>query len=190
MPVLSRTRASAATPIRLLVATLAALLAWLAASSAWVADASISLSSAGPQAGATVTATATGANDPTATDSWTFGVTDPFGTNPPNSQNLPPTGNFTWSPSVPRTGQALKLIARGSDPDGTITNMEWDLDGNGSYADVVDQVGRFTTVRFTTPGQHVVNLRITDDGSTTVVTGKIPVAAPPAAGSRRRSARR
>jgi plastocyanin len=173
MPVLSRTRASAATPIRLLVATLAA----------GAADASISLSSAGPQAGATVTATATGANDPTATDSWTFGVTDPFGTNPPNSQNLPPTGNFTWSPSVPRTGQALKLIARGSDPDGTITNMEWDLDGNGSYADVVDQVGRFTTVRFTTPGQHVVNLRITDDGgSTTVVTGKIPVAAPPAAG--------
>jgi plastocyanin len=238
MPVLSRPRASGATPIRLLVATLAALLAWFAASSAWAADASLSLSPARlqvpaglansppsspviwanpamPTTGQVVIFTGS-ATDPDAGDwltySWsidgvssggptttrTFAragtfpvsltVSDASGatagaTGSITVTNPPPTGNFTWSPSVPRTGQALKLTASGSDPNGTITNMEWDLDGNGSYADVVDEVGRSTTVSFNTPGQHVVNLRITDDGgSTTVVTRKIPVVAPPAAG--------
>jgi PKD domain len=44
------------------------------------------------------------------------------------------TGNFSWSPAAPLTGDTVVFSADVAPSDGaTITQYRWDLDGNGSY---------------------------------------------------------
>ena len=48
--------------------------------------------------------------------------------------NRRPVARFTATPNPVATGQTVTFNgSTSSDPDGSITKYEWDLDGNGSY---------------------------------------------------------
>jgi YD repeat-containing protein len=79
----------------------------------------------------------------------------------------PPTASFTATPNPALTGQTVTFNGSASaDPDGSITNYKWDLDGNGSFE--TDTGTTATASRsYSSPGTVTVKLRVTDnDGST------------------------
>ncbi|MCB0176188.1 MAG: hypothetical protein KDJ97_37160 [Anaerolineae bacterium] len=87
--------------------------------------------------------------------------------------NQPPTANAN-GPYTGNEGSAITLDASGSsDPDGTITLYEWDLDNNGEYDDAT---GITTEVVFGDNGTFTAGLRVTDDGGLTDIdTAEITV---------------
>ncbi len=73
---------------------------------------------------------------------------------------LPPIAEFQVSPATPTVGQVVLFDASAaSDPDGTIVAYGWDVDGDGA----VDLTGRTMDLTFSTAGDHVVALTVTDD---------------------------
>ena len=86
--------------------------------------------------------------------------------------NQPPNASFTVTPNPATTGQTVAFNGTASsDPDGTITKYEWDLDGNGSFE--TDTGATPTTSRsYTTAGSVSVKLRVTDNQSGTSVATK------------------
>src|SRR3954451_17695388 len=56
--------------------------------------------------------------------------------------------------------------ARSSDPDGKIVKYEWDLDGNGEWA----EDGKRHSMTFDTPGDYSPGLRVTDDAGNVTET--------------------
>jgi PGF-CTERM protein/surface glycoprotein (TIGR04207 family) len=95
----------------------------------------------------------------------------------PGAMNQPPTANFTIDPTEPTVGENVVLLgATSSDPDGSITSYEWDLDGDGQYDDDT-AIEQFTT--FDSPGEKTVGLRVTDSsGATDTVRKNLTVVAP------------
>jgi hypothetical protein len=89
-------------------------------------------------------------------------------TTPPS----PPVASFHWFPSAPHTAEAVSLISTSTDATSPITGFAWSLSGNGAFG-----VGAPTlTTSFSTPGAHVVLLRVTDaNGLSSVVAETIPV---------------
>ena len=91
--------------------------------------------------------------------------------------NQPPVASFSYSPSLPAMGQSITFDAiASSDPDGSITNYEWDWTNDGSY----DDTGVSETHSYSSPGSYDVKLRVTDDdgevsttSETVVVTGPL-----------------
>jgi PKD repeat protein len=78
------------------------------------------------------------------------------GTPPPK----PPVASFTISPAAPAVNQPVLFTSSSSDPDGTLKEQVWDLNGDGSY----DNGSGPTALRtFTAAGEYVVGLRVTDD---------------------------
>jgi PKD repeat protein len=74
--------------------------------------------------------------------------------------NQPPVARFTFSPPTPIPGQWVQFDAASSyDPDGTITNYQWDLDGDG----IMDATGQTVFHSYPTPGAYNVRLVVTDD---------------------------
>ena len=72
---------------------------------------------------------------------------------------MPPVASFTVAPASPSVNQPVLFTSTSSDPDGTITDQVWDLNGDGNY----DNGGGATALRtFSDPGQYVVGLRVTD----------------------------
>jgi plastocyanin len=68
--------------------------------------------------------------------------------------------SFTWSPQSPLVGQAVTFTSTSAA--GTvnaITSQLWDLDDDGKFDDAK---GRKATTTFSTPGNHVVTLRVVD----------------------------
>ncbi|MFB6228254.1 MAG: CARDB domain-containing protein, partial [Halobacteriales archaeon] len=96
----------------------------------------------------------------------------------PAAANQPPTANFTIDPTEPTVGENVVLLgAASSDPDGSITSYEWDLDGDGQYGDGNMAIEQFTT--FDSPGNKTVGLRVTDnDSATDTVRKTLTVVAP------------
>jgi PKD repeat protein len=90
--------------------------------------------------------------------------------------NRRPNAAFSISPNPAKPGQTVTFNASGSsDPDGTISNYEWDLDGNGSY----EQQGSSATVSrsYASATSPTVTLRVTDDrGGTDTETHDLVVA--------------
>lgn len=88
-----------------------------------------------------------------------------------------PSAALTFLPALPVTAQTVTLDASGStDPDGTITGHEWDLDSNGSFERSTG-VTPTTQTSFATPGIHGVRVRVTDDtGATDVKRVEVAVA--------------
>ncbi len=85
-------------------------------------------------------------------------------------QNRPPTASFTATPSTALSGTAIAFNASAStDPDGTVTKYEWDLDGNGSYETDTGKTAT-TSQTYATPGTRTVGLRVTDNESGTATT--------------------
>jgi hypothetical protein len=104
----------------------------------------------------------------------------------------PPAVDFTNSPAQPVVGTVVTFRATASDPDGTVTKLEWDLDHDGQFDDAA---GPSATWTFPTTGSGIVAVRATDDkGVATVafrtinVTGAPPVPTTSVAGPPKGSA--
>jgi YD repeat-containing protein len=81
------------------------------------------------------------------------------------SANQPPTASFTVTPTPALTGEVVTFDgSASSDPDGTIANYKWDLDGNGTFETDTGSVSSVTN-SYPTARSITVNLRVTDNGS-------------------------
>jgi PKD repeat protein len=89
--------------------------------------------------------------------------------------NQPPIARFAVSPSSPQVGEIVRLDASMSvDADGSITNYQWDFNGDG----IIDRTGRTTTWQYAFSGTAVVRLIVTDNrGATGQSTQTLPVRA-------------
>ena len=72
--------------------------------------------------------------------------------------NRPPTADFFYDPTSPRTLEAVTFTSRSSDPEGAVTE-QWDLNGDGVYGDAT---GRTVSRNFARPGEYTVGLRVVD----------------------------
>ena len=111
----------------------------------------------------------TDASQPPQTDVETHHVT---------ISNRPPVASFRWSPVVPGPNEGVAFTSTATDPDGSIVQQAWDLDGDGKF----DNGGGPTALRsFSAPGTYRIGLRVVDDdGSASVVTVPVVVAPSPA----------
>src|SRR6185437_5356778 len=82
-------------------------------------------------------------------------------------QNRAPIASFTATPNPVTAGTSVAFSAAGSsDPDGTITKYEWDLDGNGSYETSTGTTNK-TSRTYTSAATPNVGLRVTDNSGAT-----------------------
>lgn len=80
----------------------------------------------------------------------------------PLDQN--PIANFTFTPSDPIVDETINFDGTGSsDSDGTVSSYEWDFDNDGTY----EKTGSTTTYSYSSSGDKVVTLRVTDDDGLT-----------------------
>ena len=68
-----------------------------------------------------------------------------------------PSSSFDFSPTVPDVGQTVTFTASAQASQGSITARDWDLDGDGQFDDFS---GAVATSAFSSPGEHVVRLRV------------------------------
>jgi PKD repeat protein len=96
--------------------------------------------------------------------------------------NRGPTAAITFSPDSPTTDDTITFDGSGSsDPDGTISGYEWDLDGDGEF-ETDTRAASATTHRFDDPGTYEVSLRVTDEsGASDEATTEVEVSSPPPA---------
>lgn len=96
-------------------------------------------------------------------------------TGPGADTNTSPTAELTASPSSPSTGETVTLDASGtSDPDGSIAEYRWDVDGDGT----VDQTTTSATVDYSYSAAGTVEASVTvedDDGATDQATTTVDV---------------
>jgi hypothetical protein len=95
---------------------------------------------------------------------------------PVSFAGLPPVASFQWIPAAPYVGQTVSLVSNSTDATSPITGWAWDLTGSGLF----NGTGSVVTTSFSSPGKHVVHLRVTDaNGLSTVVAETIPVTVAP-----------
>jgi large repetitive protein len=83
-----------------------------------------------------------------------------------------PTASFSWIPAAPHAGERVSLLSSSTDLASPITAYAWDLAGNGAFA----AGGPVNSASFSTPGKHVVQLRVTDaNGHASVAAETIDV---------------
>jgi hypothetical protein len=106
----------------------------------------------------------------------TFTVTPPpVVTAAAAARPAPPSASFKWFPPVPQTGEPVSLISTSTDAAGPISAFAWALTSNGP----LQAGGAVLNTYFTTPGDHVVHLRVTNVyGLSSVVTETIKVVTP------------
>jgi PKD repeat protein len=80
------------------------------------------------------------------------------------------SARFVSLPAAPRAGEQVTFAYSATD---AVTNLEWDLDGNGAFDDARGPIaGRV----FLAPGPYPISLRVTDlDGAVTTSTQTITV---------------
>jgi len=84
--------------------------------------------------------------------------------------NQPPVPAFSIQPETAQTGDTVTFNGFASqDPDGSITKVEWDLDGNGTFESQPGSNRTITKV-YDEPSELTVRLRVTDDGGETAQT--------------------
>jgi hypothetical protein len=72
----------------------------------------------------------------------------------------PPVASFTIAPASPLVNQPVLFASTSSDPDGTLVEQIWDLNGDGNY----DNGGGPAAIRsFADAGSYAVGLRVKDD---------------------------
>jgi YD repeat-containing protein len=88
-------------------------------------------------------------------------------------QNRAPSASFTATPNPVPTGTEVNFDAAGStDPDGTVSKYEWDLDGNGSYE--TDSGTTATTSKsYAGASTPTIGLRVTDELGATATTTRV-----------------
>jgi chitodextrinase len=111
----------------------------------------------------TVTLRVTDDDGNTDTATTTVSVTD--------RPNEPPTASVSVQPSAPSVGATVTFDGTSSsDPDGTLTSYEWSVDGSPVAS------GETAEYSFETPGDHEIELVVTDDaGSMASATRSIDV---------------
>jgi hypothetical protein len=102
----------------------------------------------------------------------TFSLSSP----PPPPAPQPPRASFVWFPSSPAVGETVTLLSSSTDASSPITAFAWAPAGNGPF-----RAGRsLMTTSFSTPGAHLVRLRVSAaNGLTSVATETIRVAVAP-----------
>ena len=84
----------------------------------------------------------------------------------------PPVAAFKWFPPLPKTGEPVSLVSSSTDAASPITGFAWALTSNGPF----HGGGAVLNTSFSTPGGHVVRLRVTDaNGLSSVATETINV---------------
>jgi PKD domain/Bacterial Ig-like domain len=92
-----------------------------------------------------------------------------------SSISHPLTAAFSWVPSAPHTGEPVSLLSSSTDVASPITAFAWDLAGSGAFTPGASVI----STSFSTPGQHLVQLRVTDAIGLSSVAGEaIPVTGP------------
>jgi len=86
------------------------------------------------------------------------------------AQNRAPSASFTTTPNPALSGTQIVFDGSGSsDPDGTIVEYAWDLDGNGTYE--TSGFGKPTTsAAYAKPGTRTVGLQVTDSNGAKATT--------------------
>ncbi len=99
-------------------------------------------------------------------------TTTPGGSNS-GFENIPPTADFTFTPSSPRVSQETNFDGSSStDSDGTIVKYEWDWENDGTF----DATGETSIYNYTSEGTYKVTLRVTDtDGAKNKISKDITV---------------
>jgi PKD repeat protein len=94
-------------------------------------------------------------------------------------RNRVPSASFGYAPTGPLTGDEVVLRSTSTDPDGTVAEHHWDLDGDGAFDDAA---GAEVRTIFTQPGSHIVALQVRDDDGalSAAAFNSIDVAARPA----------
>jgi hypothetical protein len=87
-----------------------------------------------------------------------------------------PVASFGWFPASPHTGEPVQLASSSTDSSSPITAVAWDLTGNGPFV----AGGSVLTTSFSTPGAHVVRMRVTAaNGLSSIATRTITVTVHP-----------
>jgi hypothetical protein len=95
---------------------------------------------------------------------------------PPPRPSAPPQASFKWFPSAPMVGEPVSLASSSTDQTSPLTTFAWALGSNAVF-NIGKQV---LTTTFTTPGDHVVRLRVTAaDGLSSVASATLHVIRPP-----------
>ncbi len=95
-----------------------------------------------------------------------------------------PLVTLVATPATVQVGQPVRLDASGSsDPDGSIAEYRWDLDGNGSFETSTGTTPTVTTGGYPNPGQITLSVKVIDDSGGSSVKGvPVTVVAPPGGG--------
>jgi hypothetical protein len=89
------------------------------------------------------------------------------------STNTQPSASFSTSASTALTGDAVSFDATASnDPDGTIADYKWDLDGDATFETDTGTTPT-TSHSYAAPGTVTVTLRVTDNKGATNDTSRI-----------------
>jgi hypothetical protein len=100
---------------------------------------------------------------------------------PPPPPNQAPNAAFAALPGSPLVSEEVTFVSYSDDPDGRITEQAWDMDADGLFDDAT---GPLVTRRFSTAGQRMVTLRVTDDnGAVSTLSLTISVREQPPAGA-------
>jgi hypothetical protein len=84
----------------------------------------------------------------------------------------PPLASFKWFPPVPQTGETVSLVSSSTDADSPITAFAWAITSAGAF----QEGGSVLGAAFSTPGTHVVRLRVTNAaGLSSIATETINV---------------
>ena len=93
----------------------------------------------------------------------------------PLPPNRPATAAFGFTPAAPVAGDTVSFTSTSTDPDGQVTRLDWDFDGDGFY----DATGATATHTYAGPGDYNVTLRAQDDrGDLSTVTQRVTVTGP------------
>lgn len=96
-----------------------------------------------------------------------------------------PLVTLVATPATVGVGQPVRLDAsRSSDPDGSIAEYRWDLDGNGSFETSTGSTPTVTVAAgYPNPGQITLSVKAIDDsGGASVKSVTVTVVAPPGSG--------
>jgi large repetitive protein len=95
-------------------------------------------------------------------------------------RNRKPVASFNVSATEIDTGESIQFTSTSTDPDGTVSQREWDFNGDG----VTDATGNSVSRTFADNGTPTITLKVTDnDGDSSTASRQVTVRnRPPVAG--------
>jgi PKD repeat protein len=81
-------------------------------------------------------------------------------------QNVPPVADFSFAPRAIQVGDPVNFVSSSYDPDGSLREQVWDLDGDGQFD---DGRGKEVIYTYTNKGNKSVRLQVTDSAGVSSV---------------------